>query len=366
MKNKNIASSKWLIIFIFVVQLVLLLVAIAVYYVDPYFHYHKPNINLNYTISNQRYQNNGILVNFDYDALIIGTSLSEFFKTSEMDEIFDCNSIKTPFSAASYRELADNIDTALDTHEIKYIVRPLDFNNRLVADKDSVAYSGMPTYLYDDDYLNDVEYLLNKSVFVNDCLPIIKDYIVGNPGGITSFDDYGNWEYAHIWGKEGIIADKGYTPAYATNSISNTPKQLSEADRMMLRDNVMQNVIQQAAEHPEVQFYYFFPPQSIARWGEYYEAGEIEYRLEAEQYAIELMLPIENIHLFSFSDRFDWCTDLNNYCDVTHYASWIDTEILKIMHSDIGRLSYDNYLEHMKRERLFYTEYDYSSIFGAE
>ena len=31
------------------------------YIIDPYFHYHAPNENFNYSIDNQRYQNNGIL-----------------------------------------------------------------------------------------------------------------------------------------------------------------------------------------------------------------------------------------------------------------------------------------------------------------
>ena len=56
--------------------------------VDPYFHYHKPLKGLYYTLDNERSQNDGIIRHFNYDAMIIGTSMAENFKTSEMDELW--------------------------------------------------------------------------------------------------------------------------------------------------------------------------------------------------------------------------------------------------------------------------------------
>ena len=72
-------------------------------FVDPYFHYHAPLSFLEYPLNNQRYQNDGIVRNFDYDAIITGTSMTENFKTTEFDNLFNVNSIKVPFSGATYK-----------------------------------------------------------------------------------------------------------------------------------------------------------------------------------------------------------------------------------------------------------------------
>lgn len=57
--------KKWIYIFaaeIFIGVFVLASISIIV---DPFFHYHKPLPGLFYVLNNERYQNDGILKNFD-------------------------------------------------------------------------------------------------------------------------------------------------------------------------------------------------------------------------------------------------------------------------------------------------------------
>ena len=80
------------IVKIFLVQVLFILVVAStlVIYVDPFFHYRKPNDNLFYNLDagKERYQNDGIIKHFIYDTMIIGTSMTENFKASESDYIF--------------------------------------------------------------------------------------------------------------------------------------------------------------------------------------------------------------------------------------------------------------------------------------
>ena len=80
----------------------LLLLAGITVIVDPYFHYHAPLEFLEYPLDNQRYQNDGIVKHFEYDAIITGTSMTENFHTSDLNRLFDVNSVKIPFSGGSY------------------------------------------------------------------------------------------------------------------------------------------------------------------------------------------------------------------------------------------------------------------------
>ena len=80
--------KKWFKIFIIEIGFVFVIIAACNIIIDPFFHYHKPLSGLFYVLDNQRYQNNGIVRHFDYNAIITGSSMTENFKTSEFNNIF--------------------------------------------------------------------------------------------------------------------------------------------------------------------------------------------------------------------------------------------------------------------------------------
>ena len=87
--------KKFLIQELTITGLLLIAVAGLVAYVDPFFHYHAPIDGFSYIMDNERYQNDGITRNFEYDALITGTSVSENFRASLVDELFGVNRSET-------------------------------------------------------------------------------------------------------------------------------------------------------------------------------------------------------------------------------------------------------------------------------
>ena len=80
--------KRWCVSFLCMTMLLLLAGGSINGIVDPYFHYHKPLAGLEYAIYDERYQNDGIVKHFDYDAILTGTSMTENFKTSEFDALF--------------------------------------------------------------------------------------------------------------------------------------------------------------------------------------------------------------------------------------------------------------------------------------
>lgn len=257
-------SKKFIIIWLTIISISLITMGTLVYIVDPFFHYRRPNVErFYYSLYNQRSQNNGILKYFDYDAIIIGTSMTENFKKSEMDQIFEANSIKVPFSGASYKEINDNIKIAFDNVEIKTIIRCLDMS-ALLDDKDKMRYDlgQYPIYLYDDNILNDYKYLCCKEVFINRVLEnIIYKNDVCHKIGITSFDDYSNWHNNSSFGRKVVI------PYGFKVDKSKEYKHLTQEDKEKIKLNIEQNVISLANEHKNVDYYCFLPPYSIVWWG---------------------------------------------------------------------------------------------------
>ena len=107
-------------------------------------------------------------------------------------------------------------------------------------------------------------------------------------------------------------------------------------------------------QYPDVDFYYFFSPYSIAWWNSITNEGTLYRQLEAEQYIIELILEHPNIHLYSFNNDTALTTDLNNYKDTIHYGEWVNSAMLRWMHDGVGLLTKENYQDYLKAERAFY------------
>lgn len=165
-------GKTWFISFILITITILGIIGFLMYEVDPYFHFHKPKTNkYYYRLSTERSQNDGIIRHFDYDAMIIGSSMAENFKTSDADNIFNCKFIKTPFAGGSYKEMNDAIKKAIKVNkDLKLVIRCLDYY--MILNKPDLMRTDLgtyPTYLYDDNPFNDVEYLFNRDIVLKRC-----------------------------------------------------------------------------------------------------------------------------------------------------------------------------------------------------
>lgn len=358
----NNEAKKWVIGFLILVVGMLVVVGYLVIYVDPFFHYHGPYTDVYfYTLNNQRSQNDGITKYFEYDALITGSSMTENFKTSEMDALYGTNSIKVSYSGGRYKEINDNLRVALAYNsDLKIIVRGLDME-MFIMDKDARCedLGQFPDYLYDDLWYNDVYYIFNRDVIFSRLFPIVCSRIIGGSPGHASFDEYSHWTGA-AYGVN-VLCPNGVEIPVNTEQVP-----LSDEDRKILLDNIRYNVTSLAEEYPDITFYYFFTPYSIIYWRDLVDNGEIDRQIEVEQLVIEEILQYDNIKLYSFNNLTDITTDLNNYRDINHYGEWINSLILLYMKDEKCLLTYDNYEEYLEEELSFYTGYDYEQLNSQE
>ena len=351
-------EKKFFKINIFGIILILVLTAVTVIIIDPYFHYHEPVSFLSYRLENQRYINDGIVRHFNYNAVITGTSMTENFKSSQFDKIFNVNSIKVPFSGGSYKEINDNVETALKNNKnIKCVLRGLDYGG-INQEYNHMRYNSYPTYLYDNNIFNDYKYWWNKEILIKG--------IVGNliytllRKSTTSFDEYSNWNNSFIPGKEEVLK------TYKRPEKENMEKFLSEEDIKRIDKNIEENVTRLPKQYPNTKFIYFITPYSIVYFDELNQKGEIEKQIMAEKYMIEKILEIPNIELYSFFNNYEMITNLDNYKDVGHYTEHINEQILIWIKSKKYRLAKENYREYIDKNLEFYGNYNYNKIFENE
>lgn len=350
-------SKKWCICTMVFTLVLVLVSGILTTVIDPFFHYHAPLESLQYPINNQRYQNDGIVKNFSYDALITGTSLTENFKTSEFDALFGVNSIKVCYSGGTNSEIINNLRRAIDANpDIKYVVYGIDewhlLSGRVLIEADG----DYPTYLYDDTIFNDVEYLLNKEILCSNTLGVL-DYTRSGQT-TTSFDDYSSWVYPY----DAEIVKSGYSRPEKAEAIT----EFTEANAATLSENLRDNLLQLALENPDIQFLCFFPPYSILNWDTHSQDGTLASLIQQFIMATEILLEADNIRLFSFYTDFETITNLNNYRDIVHYSNDINSLLLQRMHDGEYLLTQENYLEHWQEVLVFYQTYDYDALLDAK
>lgn len=343
--------SKWFRNCIFIFCGAVLGLFLLVLIVDPYFHYHSPIGS--YRFYEPRFTNDGISRNFDYDTVIMGTSMSQNFKCSLIDELFEAKSVKMPLVGATYKELSRQIERALRRNsDLKTVFWAMD-ENALLNASDMLTYE-LPEYLYDENPLNDAAYIYNKDMFYHALIPDILMTVRGEEP--ISMDEYNS-----------SIAPLGIGNFYSghTPRADGEQTSLSNEERKEVKKNVNSNFLRVINAYPQTTFYIFIPPYSIYWWEHREAEGELDKYIEAQKIAEELLLQCPNVRLYSFWGKTEVIENMDNYRDSTHYSSEVSDDILRWMKNDEGLLTRENYLFELEKQAEYLHSFDYYGFFEA-
>lgn len=293
----------------------LLLLGALVVFVDPFQVYrlatrYIPPIDN----TTQVYANAGIVRQYDYDGVVVGTSVTENFRPTQLDSLFGGRHIKLCTSAGTAYNHALLLDLAFRTHEVGHVLYGLDVYS-FIARLDQTG-SDVPLYLYDDCLLNDVQYWFNRSVlgsFLPRCLRTWgqrqDDSIRDSMYCWAGRDEYG---YAMLYS------------ALFTQPSEVLPAQTHEA---IARQNLETHLLPDIEAHPQTHFDIFFPPYSAAEWSNMASRGTLEAMLALRGVCYDALSGYENVTLYDFAAREDWVLTIANYKDTLHYGQWINDAI---------------------------------------
>ena len=303
----------------------------AVFILDPFEVYHRAFFHIP-PIENatQIYSNAGIAKSYDYDSVVIGSSMTENFSPSQLDGLMGGSFIKLPINAGSPFNHKQMMDMAFGTHEIKTILYGVDIELFTYFYKTPKCV--MPEYLYDDDFFNDTAYWFNKSVlftYIPKCLATLGQR---DP---DQRDTMYTWGHMYQYGKEAAfrgtpVAGAAPAPSEAEDTIA-----LSQQTKL----NVEHNLLPYVQAHPDTEFIFFFPPYSLVRWYRFCQSGEMEYHLTQKAAVIDALLPHENVRIYDFQAETDWILNLDNYIDDSHYGPWINDAMAEHIARDEYRVT---------------------------
>ncbi|MBP3655819.1 MAG: hypothetical protein J6K32_03900 [Clostridia bacterium] len=296
--------------------LLFLLISIvcSVVIIDPFEIYHEALFYIP-PIDNgtQNYSNAGIAKSYDYDSVVIGSSMTENFSTKLLDAQLGGSFVKLPINGGSPFNHKQMMDLAFSTHDVQRILYGVDVEALTYFYK--TPKCEMPEYLYDDNLLNDTQYWFNMSVlgkFLPRCLATLGQ---SDP---DLRDTMYNWGDLYDYGREAAL--RGIRINGKTIPQKEQAPVLSQQSRL----NVEHNYLPYIESHPETEFLFFFPPYSAAMWYRFYTLGDLDYHLAQKEALTEILLQYDNVKVFDFQARTDWILDLNNYIDASHYGPWIN------------------------------------------
>lgn len=327
--NQTSHYKKHCILFAALSSLALLAAAALVVAADPFFQYHKPINGLYYLIDNKLCQNPGLARNFEYDSIITGSSMTVNFDTELFAEKLGLHTIKLSYDGAYPKDIDNILSLAQKSpNEIRAVFLSIDILNYR-AEPGITAYE-LPTYLYSDTVLDDIPYLLNKEV--------ILDYIVRpqiEREGTPLNEAY--WSWIYMWYGKDIVfqtyeAPSDFQPALPKDAF---------ADRVAA--NLETYILPHIESMPDTEFTIFFPPYSVLYWYNRYTDGSLAAELQAEKQIIETLLAYPNVKIYYFQDDFNYITNLDNYCDYTHYRHEMNDYMTECFTGDSCRLSLENY-----------------------
>lgn len=316
-------------------MLILVGIALAVFIVDPFFHYHKPWLGLQAVPDIKEYQIPGILEHFDYDSILVGSSVVVSINTDILNERFGCKTVKATANSAPTAQLDDYLKRAFNSRKLKYVFYGLDVFS-LYTNPQMELYDEKLDYIINKNPFDDIKYLWNMDVVGEKIPNMIGRTIIGagSMGTMYAFNTWIETGVKHVFNK--------YCPDPTAMPIVQ-PEDYMAAE---VKENIGK-IEKHIVEHPETEFLFMIPPYNILWWDSSYIEGLFENYMFSLEQCMERFLKYENVHFYAtdFNEP-QIIENMNRYVDLIHG----DTKVTERMALQVGTVENEITLDTYKTE----------------
>ncbi len=299
---------------------------------------------------NQRYQMAGLIRHQDYSAVVMGTSLVANYRASWFTQGTGEQTLKITFPDGWISEFDTALRLAFRTHpKLNRVYFGLDPN--ILVRSDSGRTVELPQYLYNQNPLDDVEYLLNADTYET----ALRTFLRRRSEEAVTLDDAYVWDGAHDFSWDDALR------GYARPEINPAP--LSADAYLGAAEENLDVVCAWLEEHPNTQFIIWFPPYSILYWDKMTREGTADAILTAGEYAAGRLLEYDNVSLHSLM----YCmpmTNLNYYTDHVHCSGDVTAWAAQALMNGEFRWTREDYRTQLADLRQFVKSYDYEILFN--
>lgn len=305
---------KWLAI---IIAIEMALVAFVTILFDPFYQYHAALPGTKAVLYDRDNQVPGTIRTFEYDSVLLGSSVAENFDSEYLNSMYDCQTLKIIRASGSIADLLYYMEQAHENQNIKNVFWCLDVFALLAPTEVTLYSADTPRYLHTDTILDDFTYLFNKEIIFNKIpYSLAFSWQDKNTGG----NSY-NWASGKEFG-----ANKAMQ--FYAKPDDSFPDQLTEESKNLIDENIAL-VLQEVTSHPDISYTFVFPPYSLLWWDSGYVNGFSSTYFYAIEQALTTLMGLDNVSVYFFMADKEIVCDLNNYMDLVHYRPEINQYMLE-------------------------------------
>lgn len=341
------AYRRWACGLLAAVLVLLAACAAVVYVVDPCLYYRIPD-KWQPVFFSERYQAAGLAKNVPADTVVMGTSMAANYRASQVVEAFGGTAVRITIPDGYLSEFDKVMGVLFRSQTPERILFGLDLNI-LVRDESGIT-TAMPEYLYNENPVDDIKYLLNKDTLYYSAYVFFAN---GWNGGQT-VDEGFTWDNGIWWNHATALANYDRPepvaePVPSGAYLEHVDENLAVVERW-LRD------------HPDTEFDLFLPPYSILFWDKTARLGETDAMFAALERTCQVLLPYGNVKLYGFLMDREIVENLDQYCDYVHHSGAVCGQVLAKIAAGEDLLTEENYRETLANWRAFVVDYDYEKF----
>lgn len=308
--------------FIFGVCLIPLPVVVVLFGIlwlyDPLQLFHKPIFRETTFFGDMRLAARGIIWNYDFDSVILGTSMLENTSAKEAGEKLGGKWVNLSLINSSYDERAVVLEYLFGYKKPQKIIYSLE-SFTIASIKDSSRFD----YLYDENPLDDFKVYLNDKFILcalawresKDCTGRDLEELLKWSNHEDLKILFGGFEKWLKYGKKETIA--------MLKNIKDTPFVVKKDnfDLEKQRSYIQTYVLDFVAENPQTQFYFIVPTYSRLSYrigSDNFDNKVFYNRALNLKWFVQELEKYPNAKIYGF-DTLDYADDIANYRDFTHY-----------------------------------------------
>lgn len=300
---------------------ILLASALLVIILDPCTRYREPVLYPPY-YKNAHVQLPGIVRHYDYDTLVLGSSMAQNFALSDFNELFAENVIKATAAGTRAADLRIFLDFALKSHpdtlkHVYYIFDLWAFSVPVHEYAHPVSFD----VFYRDTYWKDYQYWWNWDVWRKYMLlPFKARFRSRKDKEYTNKDMMFSWRHRRAtWGLNAI-----------RNAMRDSRQRFSFTGKEASVINSLEyNLLPYISQHTNVKFTLVFPPYSLIFWWQLQQSGELDSFLQCKEKVVERLSAISNLTIYDFQAAEEIIANYDLYKDSTHFRPEINQWMLK-------------------------------------
>ena len=336
---KKTSSLKWIFSFLCLLLAIVLLLSTVAFIVDPFMQF---RVKDNTYMLNGRYVCSGLIRNYDYNTLILGSSMIQNFNMDQFRQDLGVAPLHIGLGGLTITEMCDLLTLAYDAQKADSYYVCID----LMVFTNNLEQKHLPQHLMNRDLLSTLRYLLSYEVWFG-FLPIDIAFMTLDQLGINlptkfaysrSIDNLENWQLDYpVWGEKTVLDN------YKNNQYS-----VSYVDSENLYQTAIANIdkLFNAFNFTKGEHIFFFPPYSSLCWSEYENRGQFNTYLQIKRYFIEKAMQYD-VTVYDFQSA-EFTMDLDNYKDSTHYMAHINDWMVQCFVDKSYVVNNDNVLDFEK------------------